>query len=82
MLKLPADTLWNLSKDPESKGLDLLRYAMYHTPSKDDDKALGGVRLQGHTDFNRCVEGTSLFLSLLFPRFVAFKDRRSRTSAN
>lgn len=53
VLKLPADTLWNLSKDPQVKGLDLLRYAMYHTPDKDDDKALGGVRLQGHTDFNR-----------------------------
>lgn len=53
VLKLPADTLWNLSKDPEVKGLDLLRYAMYHTPDKADDKALGGVRLQGHTDFNR-----------------------------
>ncbi|KDN53151.1 Clavaminate synthase-like protein [Tilletiaria anomala UBC 951] len=52
VLKLPADYLWNLSRDPESKGLDLLRYAAYHTPSKEDDQALGGVRLQGHTDFN------------------------------
>ncbi|PWN51084.1 Clavaminate synthase-like protein [Violaceomyces palustris] len=52
VLKLPADYLWNLSKDPEIKGLDLLRYAMYHTPPKEDDAALGGVRLQGHTDFN------------------------------
>ncbi|KAN0064905.1 hypothetical protein ACQY0O_001962 [Thecaphora frezii] len=52
VLKLPADTLWNLSRDPEVKGLDLLRYAMYHTPPKEDDAALGGVRLQGHTDFN------------------------------
>ncbi|EPQ30500.1 uncharacterized protein PFL1_02026 [Pseudozyma flocculosa PF-1] len=52
VLKLPADTLWNLSRDPETKGLDLLRYAMYHTPPKEDDAALGGVRLQGHTDFN------------------------------
>lgn len=52
MLKLPADTLWKLSEDPEVNGLDLLRYAMYHTPPKDDDQALGGVRLQGHTDFN------------------------------
>lgn len=52
VLKLPADTLWKLSEDPEVNGLDLLRYAMYHTPPKDDDQALGGVRLQGHTDFN------------------------------
>ncbi|PWY97905.1 Clavaminate synthase-like protein [Testicularia cyperi] len=52
VLKLPADYLWNLSRDPEVKGLDLLRYAMYHTPDEQDDKALGGVRLQGHTDFN------------------------------
>lgn len=52
VLKLPADYLWNLSKNPEVKGLDLLRYAMYHTPDQKDDEALGGVRLQGHTDFN------------------------------
>jgi isopenicillin N synthase-like dioxygenase len=52
VLKLPADTLWNLSRNPEKNGLDLLRYAMYHTPPKTDDKTLGGVRLQGHTDFN------------------------------
>lgn len=52
VLKLPADTLWNLSRNPEENGLDLLRYAMYHTPSQNDDKTLGGVRLQGHTDFN------------------------------
>ena len=52
VLKLPADTLWKLSENPEEKGIDLLRYAMYHTPTKDDDKTLGGVRLQGHTDFN------------------------------
>lgn len=52
MLKLPADTLWQLSRNPEQNGLDLLRYAMYHTPASNDDKTLGGVRLQGHTDFN------------------------------
>lgn len=52
VLKLPADTLWQLSRNPEQNGLDLLRYAMYHTPPKNDDKTLGGVRLQGHTDFN------------------------------
>lgn len=52
VLKMPADTLWNLSKEPEKRGLDLLRYAMYHTPDQDDDEKLGGVRLQGHTDFN------------------------------
>ncbi|PWN41945.1 Clavaminate synthase-like protein [Ceraceosorus guamensis] len=51
VLKLPVDTLWNLSNDA-SQGLDLLRYALYHTPEEKDDKALGGVRLQGHTDFN------------------------------
>lgn len=32
--------------------MDLLRYAMYHSPPQSDDNALGGVRLQGHTDFN------------------------------
>lgn len=52
VLKLPPDYLWNLCKDPENKGLDLLRYAAYHTPPAEDDAALGGVRLQGHTDFN------------------------------
>lgn len=52
VLKLPADTLWKLSENPEEKGLDLLRYAMYHTPDSADDKTSGGVRLQGHTDFN------------------------------
>lgn len=52
VLKLPADYLWNLSKEPEKRGLDLLRYAMYHTPDQADDDKLGGVRLQGHTDFN------------------------------
>lgn len=52
VLKLPADYLWNLSKEPEKRGLDLLRYAMYHTPDQSDDEKLGGVRLQGHTDFN------------------------------
>ncbi|GAC94239.1 hypothetical protein PHSY_001810 [Pseudozyma hubeiensis SY62] len=52
VLKLPADYLWNLSKNPEVKGLDLLRYALYHTPDQSDDEKLGGVRLQGHTDFN------------------------------
>ncbi|SPO30441.1 uncharacterized protein UTRI_06371 [Ustilago trichophora] len=52
VLKLPVDYLWNLSKEPEKKGLDLLRYAMYHTPDQSDDEKLGGVRLQGHTDFN------------------------------
>jgi hypothetical protein len=41
-----------LSENPEKNGLDLLRYAMYHTPPKNDDSTLGGVRLQGHTDFN------------------------------
>lgn len=49
VLKLPADYLWKLSKDPEQKGLDLLRYGLYHAPSQVDDEALGGVRLQGHT---------------------------------
>ncbi|KIS65953.1 uncharacterized protein UMAG_06042 [Mycosarcoma maydis] len=52
VLKLPADYLWNLSKEPEKRGLDLLRYALYHTPDQQDDDKLGGVRLQGHTDFN------------------------------
>ncbi|CDS00113.1 uncharacterized protein SPSC_03361 [Sporisorium scitamineum] len=52
VLKLPADYLWNLSKEPEKRGLDLLRYALYHTPDQSDDDKLGGVRLQGHTDFN------------------------------
>lgn len=52
VLKLPADFLWKLSENPEEKGLDLLRYAMYHTPDKSDDAKLGGVRLQGHSDFN------------------------------
>ncbi|SNX87830.1 uncharacterized protein MEPE_06541 [Melanopsichium pennsylvanicum] len=52
VLKLPATYLWNLSKEPEKKGLDLLRYALYHTPDQSDDEKLGGVRLQGHTDFN------------------------------
>ena len=52
VLKLPVQTLWNLSRDHETKGLDLLRYAMYRPPSKEDDEASGGVRLQGHSDFN------------------------------
>ncbi|GAK67410.1 clavaminate synthase-like protein [Moesziomyces antarcticus] len=52
VLKLPANHLWELSKEPEKRGLDLLRYAMYHTPDQQDDDKLGGVRLQGHTDFN------------------------------
>ncbi|WFD05418.1 hypothetical protein MVES1_000748 [Malassezia vespertilionis] len=51
VLKLPVQTLWNLSADHE-KGLDLLRYALYRTPPKEDDTTLNGVRLQGHTDFN------------------------------
>ncbi len=33
VLKLPANHLWELSKEPEKRGLDLLRYAMYHTPT-------------------------------------------------
>ncbi|WFD40107.1 uncharacterized protein MJAP1_003092 [Malassezia japonica] len=52
VLKLPVDTLWNLSKEPEKRGLDLLRYALYRPPPKEDDQAVSGVRLQGHTDFN------------------------------
>ncbi|CBQ71318.1 conserved hypothetical protein [Sporisorium reilianum SRZ2] len=52
VLKLPADYLWQLSREPEVRGLDLLRYALYHTPDQHDDDKLGGVRLQGHTDFN------------------------------
>lgn len=52
VLKLPVHTLWNLSRDHETKGLDLLRYALYRPPPKEDDQALGGVRLQGHSDFN------------------------------
>lgn len=52
VLKLPVDTLWNLSRDHETRGLDLLRYALYRPPPKEDDQAIGGVRLQGHTDFN------------------------------
>lgn len=52
VLKLPADYLWKLSSTPAKNGVDLLRYAMYHNPPKADDEALGGVRLQGHTDFN------------------------------
>ena len=52
VLKLPVHTLWDLSKDHETKGLDLLRFALYRPPPPEDDEALGGVRLQGHTDFN------------------------------
>lgn len=52
VLKIDTEYLWNLSQDPEEKGLDLLRYAMYYNPPSDDDEKLGGVRLQGHTDFN------------------------------
>lgn len=52
VLKLPVHTLWNLSKDHEDHGLDLLRYALYRPAPKDDDDASHGVRLQGHTDFN------------------------------
>ncbi|WFD30141.1 hypothetical protein MSPP1_001158 [Malassezia sp. CBS 17886] len=52
VLKLPVQTLWDLSRDHETSGLDLLRYALYRPPPKEDDQALNGVRLQGHTDFN------------------------------
>lgn len=52
VLKLPVHTLWELSKDQESKGLDLLRFALYRPPPPEDDEAVDGVRLQGHTDFN------------------------------
>ena len=52
VLKLPVQTLWNLSKEPEKRGLDLLRYAVYRPPPKEEDDAVNGVRLQGHTDFN------------------------------
>ncbi|KAK0545627.1 hypothetical protein OC846_004780 [Tilletia horrida] len=52
VLKLPPDYLWNLAREPEKKGVDLLRYALYHKPDAEDDAKLGGVRLQGHTDFN------------------------------
>ncbi|CAD6887141.1 unnamed protein product [Tilletia controversa] len=52
VLELPPDYLWQLAREPEKRGVDLLRYAMYHAPDPEDDKALGGVRLQGHTDFN------------------------------
>lgn len=52
VLKLPVNTLWDLSRDHETKGLDLLRYALYRPPPKEDDQAVDGVRLQGHTDFN------------------------------
>ncbi|WFD01823.1 hypothetical protein MOBT1_000503 [Malassezia obtusa] len=52
VLKLPVDTLWNLSKEPEKRGLDLLRYALYRPAPKEDDEKVSGVRLQGHTDFN------------------------------
>ncbi|WFD41734.1 hypothetical protein MPSI1_000370 [Malassezia psittaci] len=52
VLKLPVDTLWNLSKEPEKQGLDLLRYALYRPAPKEDDEKSNGVRLQGHTDFN------------------------------
>lgn len=51
VLNLPKDFFWDISADPENKGLDLLRYALYHTPDQQDDEKLGGVRLQGHTDF-------------------------------
>ena len=46
------NTLWDLSRDHETRGLDLLRYALYRPPPKEEDEAIGGVRLQGHTDFN------------------------------
>ncbi|WFD33707.1 hypothetical protein MCUN1_000520 [Malassezia cuniculi] len=52
VLKLPVQTLWNLSRDHETRGLDLLRYANYRPASKEEDQTNGGVRLQGHTDFN------------------------------
>ena len=52
VLKLPVDTLWNLSKEPEKRGLDLLRYALYRPAPKEEDDKVSGVRLQGHTDFN------------------------------
>lgn len=52
VLKLPVNTLWELSRDHETRGLDLLRYALYRPPPKEEDEAIGGVRLQGHTDFN------------------------------
>ncbi len=52
VLKLPPTYLWDISRNPEEKGVDLLRYAMYYSPPQEDDAKLGGVRLQGHTDFN------------------------------
>lgn len=52
-LKLPVETLWNLHKDAlTSKGSELFRYASYRPPPKEDDEALGNVRLAGHADFN------------------------------
>lgn len=52
VLKIDTEYLWKLSENPEERGLDLLRYAMYYNPPSNDDAKLGGVRLQGHTDFN------------------------------
>ena len=52
ILNLDSEFLWNLSQNPEERGLDLLRYALYHKPTQADDDKLGGVRLNSHTDFD------------------------------
>ncbi|CAO1621569.1 unnamed protein product [Parajaminaea phylloscopi] len=52
VLKLDSEYFWSRSQNPEERGLDLLRYAVYHKPSKEDDDKLGGVRLNSHSDFN------------------------------
>lgn len=52
VLKLDSEYLWSRSQNPEERGLDLLRYAVYHKPSQEDDDKLGGVRLNSHSDFN------------------------------
>lgn len=51
VLKVPYDYLWNLSRKFESNGDDFLRYALCHRPPQDEDRAVNGVRIQGHTDF-------------------------------
>lgn len=52
VLKLDSEYFWRISENPEDRGLDLLRYAVYHKPSQEDDDKLGGVRLNSHSDFD------------------------------